>query len=88
MANTVRRSSTLNLSFPYDWSNPAISDEALIINVLNRGIFSDICHICAHFGLDVVRTVASRLQKSVSANKSLTRMFCNINKGFSRAQTR
>ena len=88
MAHTVRRSSTLNLSFPYDWSNPAISDEALIINVLNRGIFSDICRICAYFGLNVVRSVASDLQKSACANKSLARMFCNINKGFSRAQTR
>jgi len=88
MADSVRRSSELDLSFPYDWSNPAISDEALIINVLNRGIFSDICRVCAYFGLDVVRTVASGLQKSASANKSLTRMLCNIHKGFSRAQTR
>ena len=88
MADSVRRSSELDLSFPYGWSNPAISDEALIINVLNRGIFSDICRVCAYFGLEVVRSVASDLQKSACANKSLARMLCNINKGFSRAQTR
>jgi len=88
MSDPVRRSSKLDLSFPYDWSNPSISDEALIINVLNCGIFSDICRVCAYFGLEVVRSVASDLQKSACANKSLARMFCNINKGFSRAQTR
>ena len=43
------KSKELGLTFPYDWSNPEISDEALIINVLERGIFHDICIIAAHF---------------------------------------
>lgn len=32
MSQTVRKSAQLGLSFPYDWSNPSISDEALILN--------------------------------------------------------
>ena len=86
MMRGIRKSKQLNLSFPYDWSNPAITDEALIINVLNRGIFVDICRICAYFGLDVVEGFDSNLSKPIAVNKSLARMLSNIKKGFVRAQ--
>ncbi len=88
MAQGIRRSTQLNLSFPYDWSNPAISDEALIINILNRGIFVDICRVCAYFGLDVVEGLASGLRNTTTGNISLTRKLNNIRKGFIRAQAR
>lgn len=45
----VRKST--NLTLPYDWSNPAMPDNALILSVLRRGIFSDIARVCANFGL-------------------------------------
>lgn len=49
----VRKSSDLTL--PYDWSNPAIPDNALILSVLRRAIFSDVARVCADFGLERVR---------------------------------
>jgi transcriptional regulator with XRE-family HTH domain len=49
----VRKSS--DLSMPYDWSNPAIRDDALILNVLRRANFPDLVRLCADYGLDKVR---------------------------------
>lgn len=80
----IRKFSHLELSFPYDWSNGDISEDALIINVLERGIFSDICRICAHFGVENVERVRARLPIN---NASLDRMLSNIKKGFDRAQS-
>jgi len=88
MTAPARKSGRLGLSFPYDWSNPAISDEALILNVLERGIYEDICRVCAHFGLGAVDHLRSGLPADVAASPSLARMLDNIKKGFARAQTR
>ena len=49
----VRKST--DLSMPYDWSDPAIRDEALILNVLRRAHFPDLVRLCADYGLDKVR---------------------------------
>ncbi|NOT83248.1 MAG: hypothetical protein HOP02_00390 [Methylococcaceae bacterium] len=73
----------LGLSFPYDWSNPFISDQALIINVLKRGIFEDICRICAHFGIDTVDSFAKDAFQD-APQIFYTRMITNIRAGFSR----
>ena len=75
----------LGLSFPYDWSNPSITDEALILNVLERGIYSDICRICAYYGLGTVEQMRINLPDSISGRSSLIRMLDNIKKGFARA---
>lgn len=88
MSVTIHKSERLGLSFPYDWSNPAISDDALILNVLERGIYEDICRICAHFGLGTVEHLRPALPAGVAASPSLARMLDNIKKGFARAQTR
>lgn len=84
----MRKSTQLQLSFPYDWSNPAISDDALIHNVLQRGIYADICRICAYFGLDIVERHAAGLRLAAAGQRSLARMLSNIKQGFSHAQTR
>ncbi|MBI4742556.1 MAG: hypothetical protein HY777_13630 [Betaproteobacteria bacterium] len=42
-------------SMPYDWPNPAMSDETLILSILRRACFPDLVRICADFGLTVVR---------------------------------
>lgn len=76
----------MGLSFPYDWSNPDIGEEALIINVLNRGIYSDICRICANFGVRAVRQQAACLMTNDSSLNSLGRMLDNIEKGFCNAK--
>lgn len=44
-----------DLSMPYDWPNPAMADEALILSVLRRACFPDLVRICADFGLTFVR---------------------------------
>lgn len=87
MSQTVRKSAQLGLSFPYDWSNPAISDEALILNVLERGIYKDICRVCAHFGMGTVERSCSDLPSVVATSPSLARMLDNIRKGFAHAKT-
>lgn len=56
-----RPSEQLGLDFPYDWSNPAISDTALIGKVLGRARFMDVSRICAHFGMQRVEQVAAEL---------------------------
>jgi hypothetical protein len=86
MTAPVRKNELLGLSFPYDWPNPAIGDEALILNVLERGIYEDICRVCAHFGLGAVVRLRSRLPAGIAASPSLVRMLDNIEKGFVRAQ--
>jgi HTH-type transcriptional regulator/antitoxin HipB len=71
----------LGLSFPYDWSNPLISSEALIINVLKRGIFEDICKVCAFFGIDTVDNLA-RIAFKDEPSLIYPRMISNIRRGF------
>lgn len=88
MNQPVRKSTRLGLSFPYDWSNPSISDESLILNVLERGIYKDICRVCAHFGLSAVERLYPGLPDSIASSPSLARMLDNIKKGFARAQAR
>lgn len=72
----------LGLSFPYDWSNRGgISDNALIINVLKRGIFEDICRTCAYFGIEKVDSLAAVVFKD-EPSLIYPRMIENIRKGF------
>ena len=56
-----RPSEKLALDFPYDWSNPAISDAALIGKVLDRARFMDVSKTFAHYGHPVVEKVAQDL---------------------------
>lgn len=76
-----------SLSFPYGWSNSAMGRDALIRNVLERGIFEDICRVCAHAGLPVLERLRRDLPDESAASPWLTRMLDNIRKGFARAQT-
>ena len=50
----VRKSD--GLSMPYDWSNPGMPDEALVVSVLRRACFPDLVRICADFGVAFVRS--------------------------------
>lgn len=84
----TRKSAQLHLSFPYDWSNPSMDDDVLIINVLERGVFEDICRVSAYFGLDRIKVRASELRNSTTGGTSLARMMDNIAKGFVHAQSR
>ena len=61
-----RPSEKLGLDFPYDWSNPAISDAALIGKVLDRARFMDVSKTFAHYGHTVVEKVARDLGIALS----------------------
>ncbi len=50
-APSQRKSADLKLSFPYDWSNPAMSDSVLIGKVVERGLFEDMAKIAVRFGV-------------------------------------
>lgn len=56
LANQYGVRKTSDLSIPYDWSNPAMADEVLILSVLRRASFADLVRVCADFGLDKVRS--------------------------------
>lgn len=81
----MRMSERLGLQFPYDWSNPSISDEALILNVLERGIFIDVCKVCAYFGMEKVQEISDSLPNNGVAGRTRVRILSNIKKGFSHA---
>ena len=57
----------LALDYPYDWSNPQISDDALIAQVLKRGRFMDVSKVCAKFGLARLESTAQTMQLDTHA---------------------
>jgi hypothetical protein len=83
-----RKSTRLGLSFPYDWANSKMDDDALIYHVLERGIFKDICRVCRHFGIDRVEAMFHKLpDNNPLLFKSLTRTLGNIRIGLSHAKS-
>lgn len=71
----------LNLSFPYDWSNPNIADDVLIAKVIERGLFEDIVRVAAWYGMKKVRAAAdSFAADNPLAASGLHRMLGNISK--------
>lgn len=74
-----RKSADLKLSFPYDWSNPAMSDDVLIGKVVERGLFEDMAKIAVRFGVAPLRrAVTAFVARNRAAAPSLTRMLANI----------
>jgi transcriptional regulator with XRE-family HTH domain len=55
LANQHGLRKSTDLSMPYDWPNPAMPKETLILAVLRRARFEDVVRICADFGLTTVR---------------------------------
>jgi hypothetical protein len=74
----------LNLSFPYNWSNNAMSPEKLIAAVLARGIFLDVLEIANAYGINRVRAQFIPEHFGV-AEENVLRMLDNIEKGFAKA---
>jgi hypothetical protein len=86
----VRKSE--GLSMPYDWSNPAMADNVLIISVLRRANFPDLVRLCADHGLDTVRGQVDATLKRVPDTERpilariLARMLQSIDIAFSKRQ--
>lgn len=74
----TRKSERLGLSAPYDWSNPAIPDDALIAKAGASLRFEDIAALCAHYGLDRVRSVLAKSAEGYLEKKILARQLKNI----------
>lgn len=69
LANQYGMRKSADLTLPYDWSNPALPDDALILAVLRRAIFPDVVRICADFGLAPVRGRVNAALALVSASE-------------------
>ncbi len=48
----------LGLEFPYDWSNPGMSEDVLIHNVLEKGRFMDVLRLVKYFGIERIESEA------------------------------
>jgi transcriptional regulator with XRE-family HTH domain len=80
-APSRRKSEDLQLSFPYDWSNPDMSDSVLIGKVVERGLFEDMVKIAVRFGIAPLRrAVTAFIARNRAAAPGLTRMLANIEK--------
>jgi hypothetical protein len=75
---------TADLSMPYDWSDPAMRDDALILTVLRRAYFPDLVRLCADHGwhkvhalTDAALALAPVAERGILA-RILTRMMRSI----------
>jgi len=82
----TRKAMEIGLSFPYDWSNPNISDFALIWKVLEHEIFEDVMRVCWYFGMDAVQEVHRQMPCNNIRDQILARMLDNIQTGFNAAK--
>lgn len=74
----TRKSEMLGLSAPYDWPNPDMPDDALIAKAGSSLRFEDIAALCAHYGLDRVRSVLAKSAEGDLEKKILARQLKNI----------
>jgi DNA-binding HxlR family transcriptional regulator len=66
------------LSAPFDWSNPEISDEALIVKTAASLRFEDVVRLCGHYGLPRVRKMLEARIVDPLTRTILTRQLRNI----------
>lgn len=77
-AKAPRKSRQLALSAPFDWSNPQISDGALIAKTVASLRFEDVARLCAHYGIDRVRSVVTSSIADPLPRAILARQLRNI----------
>ena len=71
----------LRLSFPYNWSNPAMSAELMMLAILERGLFDDLLEAARYWGLARLQSVAGKNPP----DSNTQRMLRNIAAGFAQA---
>lgn len=71
----------LRLSFPYNWSNPAMSVEQMMLAILERGLFEDLLEASRYWGLEGLHTIAQKSPPELNTQ----RMLRNITAGFAQA---
>lgn len=77
-AAATRKSRQLELSAPFDWSNPQIPDDALIAKTAASLRFEDVARLCAHYGIDRVRAVVAARVADPLPRAILERQLRNI----------
>ncbi|MCM2306744.1 MAG: winged helix-turn-helix domain-containing protein [Sulfuritalea sp.] len=77
-AAAMRKSRQLELSAPFDWSNPQIPDDALIAKTAASLRFEDVARLCAHYGIDRVRSVVAARVADPLPRAILERQLRNI----------
>lgn len=74
-----------NLTFPYTWSNPNASEQALLANALLRPRFADLVTLTSRFGEEAVLATLDQLGANGEIPKpvadELRGMLANISKG-------
>ena len=84
----VRKSA--DLSLPYDWPDPAMADDTLILAVLRRARYADLVRVCLDYGLPVVQAQLSRTLGTIPETERiilariLSRMLRSITIAFSK----
>ena len=75
----------MNFTFPYAWSNPDLSQEKLVLAVLERGLFNDVCKLALQIGVPAVQAARQQLTPEPLRDAALERMLRNIEAGFAQA---
>ncbi len=74
----LRQEQPLRLSFPYNWSNPNMSVDAMMLAILERGLFDDVLEAARYWGLERLQAVANKHLPT----PTVQRMLRNITVGF------
>ena len=80
------RSKLWKLSFPYDWANPHISEDALIVSVLKASRVTDVARVCYLHGFDRVERVMKEKIADPYVVDEAKRVLRSVHDGFERAE--
>ena len=72
----VSKAQRLEMSMPYDWSNPEIPDQALIIKALQFAHLPDLTRLALHFGMGALESALATLPAAEA--QSAARVLPNI----------
>lgn len=59
----------LALDFPYDWSNPEMSESTLIDKVLEKARFMDVLRLVKHYGLESIEVIAQKFIEAPNSHR-------------------
>ena len=76
LTDSPSKARRLGLSLPYDWSNPEISDIALIRKVLEYANLADLTRLAIEFGIDRLESELRSMPPSLT--RSATMVLPNI----------
>jgi hypothetical protein len=73
---TPSKAQRLGLALPYDWSNPNMSDHALILKALEFAHLPDLTRLALHFGMEALESALATLPAADA--QSAARVLPNI----------